>query len=109
MESPFREEVFVGNWVDVELVNNLLTLEGIQTIVAASKVHDPTRFERNLHAVYVLDRDRLDRAREIVGRVRRGESLKDPKSYRSWRCPGCNELIEGQFEICWKCGRQRVV
>src|SRR5690349_3803759 len=106
--EPFREEVFVGNWVDVQLVNDLLALEGIQTIVAAAKIVDPTKFDRNLRAVFVLDRDRLERAREIVARVRRGESLKDPKSYRSWRCRGCNELVEGQFEVCWKCGRERV-
>lgn len=23
-----------------------------------------------------------------------------------WLCPGCGERIEGQFEVCWKCGRE---
>ncbi len=23
----------------------------------------------------------------------------------SWLCPGCGELIEGQFTVCWKCGQ----
>lgn len=23
---------------------------------------------------------------------------------RPWRCERCNELIDGQFEVCWQCG-----
>lgn len=23
-----------------------------------------------------------------------------------WLCPGCGERVEGQFEVCWKCGRE---
>jgi hypothetical protein len=108
MDLPFREQVFTGNWVDAELVNNLLTVEGIQTIVAAAKALDPTRFERNLRSVYVLDPDRVEQARAIVAAVRKGETLRDPKTYRSWRCRHCDELVEGQFDVCWKCGRPRV-
>ena len=55
-------------------------------------------------ARYVLDPTQTDRARQIVGRYQRREPLKDPRSYRSWPCRACNELIEGQFELCWKCG-----
>lgn len=24
-----------------------------------------------------------------------------------WRCPHCGEHLEGQFEICWRCGAER--
>ncbi|TLM65314.1 MAG: DUF2007 domain-containing protein [Deltaproteobacteria bacterium] len=23
-----------------------------------------------------------------------------------WTCPDCGEQIEGQFEVCWKCGKE---
>ncbi len=23
---------------------------------------------------------------------------------RRWACPGCAEVVEGPFEICWNCG-----
>jgi hypothetical protein len=23
-----------------------------------------------------------------------------------WTCPGCGEIIEGQFARCWHCGRE---
>ena len=26
---------------------------------------------------------------------------------KPWRCPGCGEMIEGQFTACWKCGGNR--
>lgn len=26
---------------------------------------------------------------------------------KSWHCVSCNEVIEGQFVECWKCGRSR--
>lgn len=58
-------------------------------------------------SVYVPEDADLDRARAIVGRYIRGEPLSDPKKIRSWRCPSCNELIEGQFLACWKCGRPK--
>jgi rubrerythrin len=107
MEWPFREEVFTGTWVEVELVNNVLGVRGIPTLVAASKRHDNSRLVANLRTIYVLDEKHLANARAIVARVKSGEPVEDPKTYRSWRCKQCNELVEGQFEVCWKCGRSK--
>jgi hypothetical protein len=101
LDLPFREEVYVGNWTEAGFVNGLLEREGIDTIVADAKVAPQTA---RLRAVYVLDEAQVARAREIVSHYLRGEPLTDPKSYRSWRCRACNELVEGQFQACWKCG-----
>ncbi len=97
-DAPFRERIFVGSWTNVALVNNLLEREGLATTIAAAR---ESRYQR---AIYVLNPEHLDHARDIVGRSLRGEPLDDPKSYKSWRCRSCNELIEGQFDLCWKCG-----
>jgi len=24
-----------------------------------------------------------------------------------WQCAGCGEMLEGQFQSCWQCGRDR--
>ena len=105
-DMPFREEVYAGGRTDAALLDNLLQLEDIDTIVTADK-----RFARigpwSGASVYVLDPDQVERARDIVERYRRHEPLEDPKSYRSWRCRACNELVEGQFEVCWKCSASR--
>jgi len=101
-DLPFREEVYAGGRTDAALLDNLLQVEGIETIVA-----DDRRFARigreGGASVFVLDPDHVQRARDIVERYKRREPLRDPKSYRSWRCRACNELVEGQFEVCWKC------
>jgi len=93
------QEVFVGNWADAALLNNILEAEGILTVVAAARVQP-----RRLRALFVIDPDQMDRARDIVQRFLEGEPLEDPRSYRSWRCRTCDELIEGQFQNCWNCG-----
>ena len=104
-DLPFREEVYAGGRTDAALLDNLLQVEGIDTIVAADKRFG--RIVREGASVFVLDPAHVQRARDIVERYRRREPLKDPKSYRSWRCRACNELVEGQFELCWKCSASR--
>jgi hypothetical protein len=101
--SIFSEEVFLGTWTDAALVNNVLQNEGIETVVVSSNVSP-----RTLRSVCVLDTHELDRARDIVQRYMNGEPLIDQRTIRSWRCTSCNELIEGQFNACWKCGRARI-
>jgi hypothetical protein len=92
------ERVYTGDWTDVALVNNLLEREGVDTIVIAAQE------SRYLRSVYVVDAADVDRAHDIIGRYLRGEPLDDPRFYRSWRCRSCNELLEGQFDVCWNCG-----
>jgi hypothetical protein len=105
-DMPFRAEVYAGGRTDAALLDNLLQVEDIDTIVTADK-----RVARigplSGASVFVLDPAQVERARDIVERYRRREPLKDPKSYRSWRCRACNELVEGQFEVCWKCSASR--
>jgi hypothetical protein len=99
-ELPFSQEVYVGTWTDVGLVNGLLESEGIATTVTEAR-----NVRRNTwRAIQVLNEAQVARAREIVAHYLAGEPLIDPKSYRSWRCRACNELVEGQFQECWKCG-----
>ncbi|OGO95506.1 MAG: hypothetical protein A3F41_02250 [Coxiella sp. RIFCSPHIGHO2_12_FULL_44_14] len=31
--------------------------------------------------------------------------LREPRT--AWRCPQCGERLEGQFDVCWKCGHSR--
>jgi len=26
----------------------------------------------------------------------------------AWACPACGEQVEGNFNACWKCGRERI-
>jgi hypothetical protein len=101
--NAFRERVYTGNWPEASLLNSLLETEEIQTVV----VEALGARRGGPHEIYVLNESQIVRAREIVDRFVAGAPLVDPKTDRSWRCPHCNELIEGQFDVCWKCGRSR--
>lgn len=50
--------------------------------------------------LYVPD-DELDKAREILA----GKGTASTAV--AWVCEGCSEEIEGSFDACWKCGRDR--
>jgi hypothetical protein len=104
MTPGFREEVYAGAVDEAVFVNSLLESEGITTDVVG--LYHPRMLNR-LRTIYVLNEAQVAQAREIVARFRRGEGVAPPTSYRSWRCATCNELIEGQFAVCWKCGRPK--
>lgn len=29
------------------------------------------------------------------------------QSKKSWKCSECGETLEGQFDVCWKCGQSK--
>lgn len=35
------------------------------------------------------------------------ENLSEDHQAAGWRCEACGEDIEGQFTVCWQCGRGR--
>ncbi len=51
----------------------------------------------------VHDRDQ-PRARDLLACFLAGSSRQTAPS---WACPGCGELVDGSFEICWHCGSER--
>jgi hypothetical protein len=57
-----------------------------------------------LPTVWIADDADLAAAEEIV---RRFEAAPPPGPLNLWRCPGCSELSEPQFDQCWNCGAAR--
>lgn len=50
--------------------------------------------------LYVLDEE-LDKAREIMA------DQTVATTTGTWTCVGCGEEIDGSYDACWKCGRDR--
>ena len=50
--------------------------------------------------VWVTDDRDFERARALVAAVAPEAGASDPP----WRCASCEELVEGQFTDCWRCG-----
>ena len=57
--------------------------------------------------VWVLEERDFRRGRELLDQFN-DQSRDDVTHQLSWRCGGCGEKIEAQFDICWKCGAMRV-
>jgi hypothetical protein len=55
-------------------------------------------------SVWVVHDDDLARGRELLRRFL-ADSARDVG--HSWVCHGCGELIDGSFDLCWRCGGDR--
>jgi hypothetical protein len=81
-------------WVD------LLRQAGIEASVQryfASSIAGDIPPDQAQPEIWVADEDQLERARGLLADMQR-------PAWRHWACPGCQEIIEGPFEECWRCG-----
>ena len=51
--------------------------------------------------LWVVDDEVYPRARLLLDKW-----LAESNEKTAWQCP-CGEVLEGQFETCWKCGSER--
>jgi len=51
--------------------------------------------------VWVDDED-LDPAERVLK-----DFLRPAEPSPAWVCPQCGETVDGQFDLCWKCGTQK--
>ncbi len=49
-----------------------------------------------------VDDSTFDKAEQIMN-----EALSDKSYLPQWHCSQCGEWVEGQFELCWRCGSPR--
>jgi hypothetical protein len=54
-------------------------------------------------SVWIMHDDDLPRARDLLARF---IADNNRESERSWVCRGCGELVEGGFDLCWRCGAE---
>ncbi len=77
-----------------------LTRAGVEAIVQrqyTSSIAGEIPPDQCLPEVWVLEDSQLAQARALLF------ELQHPRE-RRWVCPACQELIEGPFEQCWRCG-----
>ncbi|MCC7414104.1 MAG: DUF2007 domain-containing protein [Gammaproteobacteria bacterium] len=53
-------------------------------------------------AIWVIDDADAYRARRILEEALSGDHLRQ----QSWQCPHCGELLEPQFDRCWRCAQE---
>jgi len=87
-------------------LKNLLEIEGIATIVKNDQMYTlraEVPFVEVWPQLWVCRAQDMPRARELVAEFVKGPDPELP----GWRCRTCDELLEGQFTACWRCGAPR--
>ncbi len=89
------------DWMLVQTFKSILESYGI-----ACGVKDEfpigTRERIAITELWVLDHTRAEEARNILAQPER----TDQPGAASWKCRKCEEVIEGQFDQCWQCGKR---
>jgi hypothetical protein len=91
------EAQLLSDFLDRHLVEN--TILGDYLAGAAGQL--PANIFPSVWVVYDED---LPRGRELLARFL---AERDPEPRRSWVCRSCGELVDGSFDLCWRCGGER--
>ena len=105
--STLKRLYVAANAVEAHMLKDLLAQEEIEAVVRGDDfvpLQGGSLFRMETRpSVWVLDDDRLPRARELAAEFGSGPSGGRPEK---WRCR-CGETVEAQFSACWSCGRAR--
>lgn len=88
--------------IEAEIAKGRLEALGVQVVLEKDNCGG-MRPHFDLQAgikLFVADGD-LEKAREIL------TSTAVATTTGTWICGGCTEEIDGSFDACWKCGRDR--
>ena len=95
------------NRVFVYLLKSKLAANGIDCIIKNEEVSGPAAGEIPpvvaKPELWVIDDEQYSLATHIIKEELAAFSL--PK--KEWHCPQCGEYLEGQFDVCWKCGHSK--
>ena len=93
------QKVYEGPEADAVLVKLALEREGIRCFVATTNVA-----RTRLHGAVYVSPAVAERALQIVTRHLKGAAVSEAAIAPPWRCSSCGEIVEAQFQACWKCG-----
>lgn len=100
-----REIYLAADPVNAEIVKDMLMDRGIDAHVRRQHLWGGMgELPANVYPqVWIDDAADFARARAIVTAFEHGPV----ETGQAWRCPGCGETVEGQFNACWHCQHPR--
>ena len=106
--STLKRVHVAANAVEAHMLKDLLAQEAIEAVVRGDDfvpLQGGGLFRMETRpSVWVLDDDRLPRARELAAEF--GSGPAQGREAGTWRCR-CGETVEAQFSECWSCGCAR--
>lgn len=88
--------------LEVAHLRNVLESDGIRCFVRNDRlagVLGEIPFVECWPELWVVHNGDALRARGLIDIVRKAGLTRGP----DWRCSRCGELVEGQFDACWRC------
>ena len=88
--------------ITINHYRNLLAAEGIQTEIRnehLGSIVGEMPFVEVWPELWVVRKLDFDRAKELI------EAAAEESPSAPWVCAHCHEENEGQFAVCWNCGR----
>ncbi len=99
-------EIFVNqDHARVGFYQSVLEEAGIRTFIRNEFATNITEMPSALFfpTLCVLDDDDFEEAMQLLGPIY-GEATAQAVD---WTCPKCNEVVPGNFEVCWQCSTLR--
>jgi predicted RNA-binding Zn-ribbon protein involved in translation (DUF1610 family) len=95
------------NLMEAHFVRSLLDAQGISASVMGQTLSEIVGAVPSLPSVWINAED-MDRAAGIVAAFEDAPAHQPPfLAGTSWKCPNCQEVLEGQFTACWRCQKPR--
>lgn len=92
---------------EAHLICGYLQSQGVNALVRGEYLAGGIgELPAGLCKVWIADDAEFARADRLLQAFLRGEAARLHDT-AGWRCPQCNEDIEGQFTDCWQCGAPR--
>jgi hypothetical protein len=93
--------------MEAHLVRGFLESNGIEAVVRGEYLTGGWgELPVDLCSVWIKNDAEFERANALLVSFLKGSYAVEMREAR-WQCPQCNEVIEGQFDACWKCGARR--
>lgn len=92
---------------EAHLIRGYLESQGIAALVRGEFLAGGIgELPADVCQVWVVDDNAAGRAGEMLQQFLGGDAA-GARAHERWQCPRCNEIIEGQFTNCWRCGADR--
>jgi len=88
------------------LFRDMLQQEGIDCLIRNEQLFaalGEIPFIECFPELWVVDDEVFPRAENLLRQWMQSDATDRP----AWICPACGEESEGQFNACWRCGRER--
>ena len=99
------EKIFTStDAMQIEFLKELLEEEGIKCSIGNQSIYSPhMSMDGSGLELWVYQDEDIPKALILIEMMT--DSTNSPG--KPWICPHCGEEVEGHFDLCWSCGKEK--